>query len=267
MSGRRGGPPGYGSLLSGIAGGPPHESPDVRILVFTGDGKGKTTAALGMAFRASGHGLRTCIVQFIKADPTVGEVAGRRGSGHRDPSGRPGIPSARPTTRDSRVHREPPSEGWPKAAESHRQPAMARLVILDEICVAVARDLLDEAASRRVLQQASPEICIVLTGRGATPGLVAMADTVTEMRRDQTRPGQRRSPQNGGRTMKEACPRLVIAGNRQRRGQDLAHAGAGPLPWRGGGFGCRPSRWVPISSIQPTWRWPPAGPATTSTAG
>ena len=45
-----------------------------RILIFTGDGKGKTTAALGMAFRASGHGLRTCIIQFIKGDASVGEI-------------------------------------------------------------------------------------------------------------------------------------------------------------------------------------------------
>ncbi|MCY2992624.1 MAG: cob(I)yrinic acid a,c-diamide adenosyltransferase [Planctomycetota bacterium] len=46
-----------------------------RILLFTGDGKGKTTAALGLAFRASGHNLRTCVIQFIKGDASVGEVA------------------------------------------------------------------------------------------------------------------------------------------------------------------------------------------------
>jgi len=51
-------------------------NPDVRILVFTGDGKGKTTAALGMALRAAGHGLPVAVIQFVKADRTVGEIQG-----------------------------------------------------------------------------------------------------------------------------------------------------------------------------------------------
>src|SRR5512135_2669195 len=49
-------------------------SQKARILIFTGDGKGKTTTALGMAFRASGHGLRTSVIQFIKSDASVGEI-------------------------------------------------------------------------------------------------------------------------------------------------------------------------------------------------
>jgi ATP:corrinoid adenosyltransferase len=49
-----------------------------RIILFTGDGKGKTTAALGMVLRASGHGMKALIIQFVKADPSTGELAACR---------------------------------------------------------------------------------------------------------------------------------------------------------------------------------------------
>jgi len=57
-----------------------------------------------------------------------------------------------------------------------------RVVILDEICLAVARGLLDEQAVLAAVRQASPQSVVVLTGRGAPPGLIELADTVTEMR-------------------------------------------------------------------------------------
>ncbi len=152
-----------------------------RILIFTGDGKGKTTAALGMAFRAAGHGLRSCIVQFVKDDPSTGEVAAA---------------AEHPLIEIHQVGRGylPPPES-PLAAE-HRQAAEAGLrmaaqvlaegrvplVILDEICFAVARGLLDQEQVIDAIGRASPESCIVLTGRDATEGLLALADTVTEMR-------------------------------------------------------------------------------------
>lgn len=152
-----------------------------RILIFTGDGKGKTTAALGMAWRGSGHGLRSCVIQFVKADADVGEIAAaarsdliqivQTGLGFLPPAGDPRIEQ----------HRAAAQAGLRKAAEiiAGRQ---FELVVLDEICFAVARGLIDEPQVIDLLRRAPAELCIVLTGRGATPGLIAAADTVTEMR-------------------------------------------------------------------------------------
>ena len=152
-----------------------------RILIFTGDGKGKTTAALGMAFRASGHGLPSCIIQFIKSDTSVGEIAAAAASALIEihTTGLGFLPPAD----DPRFveHRAAAQAGLRKASEivaGGRFP----LVVLDEICLAVARGLLEEQDVAKLLAQAAAETCLVLTGREATPGLIALADTVTEMR-------------------------------------------------------------------------------------
>jgi cob(I)alamin adenosyltransferase len=151
-----------------------------RILIFTGDGKGKTTAALGMAFRASGHGLRSCIVQFIKSDASVGEIAAATASMLVEihPTGLGFVPSDE-SPRFAQ-HREAAQAGLQKAADmiAGRQYS---LVILDEICVAVSRGLIDLQQVVGVVEKTPPEMCLVLTGRDAPPELIAMADTVTEM--------------------------------------------------------------------------------------
>lgn len=152
-----------------------------RILIFTGDGKGKTTAALGMAFRMSGHGLRTCIIQFIKSDTSVGEMAAAAASTTIEvyATGLGFIPPAD----DPRFteHRAAAQAGLRKAAEFLAGGRFA-LLVLDELCLAVARGLIDEQQVIELVAQASPETCLVLTGRDAAPGLIALADTVTEMR-------------------------------------------------------------------------------------
>jgi cob(I)alamin adenosyltransferase len=152
-----------------------------RILLFTGDGKGKTTAALGMAFRASGHGMRTCVVQFIKSDQTVGEITAANASEWIEiyPVGLGFLPPAG----DAKIaqHREAAQAGVQKAAEliaSNRY----QVVILDEICFAVARDLVEEEQVEELAGKMLSDACLVLTGRDAPPALVSMADTVTEMR-------------------------------------------------------------------------------------
>jgi len=152
-----------------------------RVLLFTGDGKGKTTAALGMLLRASGHGLRALMLQFIKFDATTGELA----SAARLPgieivqTGRGFVP--KPGHPKFQEHVEAARAGLRLAAEA-LSAGKYDMLVLDEICTAVSKGLLDEKAVVETLAGAKAGICLVLTGRGATPGLLALADTATEMR-------------------------------------------------------------------------------------
>jgi cob(I)alamin adenosyltransferase len=152
-----------------------------RILLFTGDGKGKTTAALGMALRASGHGLRTLILQFIKANSSVGEIAACR---HL-----PGVEISQTGLGFVPERSEPSFSEHRRAAQEGLGLALKALtsgrydlVILDEICTAVSRGLLDEECVVEAVRQAHPQACVVMTGRNATRALIELADTVTEMR-------------------------------------------------------------------------------------
>ena len=152
-----------------------------RTLVFTGDGKGKTTAALGMALRAAGHGQRVLIVQFVKADRTTGEFAACRylpgveivqaGLGFVPPEDTPAFA----------CHREAAERGLELAGRALASQRLD-LLVLDEVCLAISRCLLKEEAVLALLRQRIRPVCIVLTGRGAPTGLVEQADTVTEMR-------------------------------------------------------------------------------------
>jgi cob(I)alamin adenosyltransferase len=151
-----------------------------RILLFTGDGKGKTTASLGMALRAVGHGMKVLMIQFIKANQETGEYLAARtlpgleiipsGRSFLPPEGAPGLEE----------HRKAAREGLEGAAR-----ALARgecdLLILDEVCLAVAKNLLSESEVLALLGSAREDSIIVMTGRSATPGLLGAADTVTEM--------------------------------------------------------------------------------------
>ena len=152
-----------------------------RVLIFTGEGKGKTTAALGMAFRAAGHGMRSCVIQFIKNDPTTGELAAIQKVPEIEirQTGRGFLPKADDPAWTE--HRAAAKQGLAMAAEAIAGRQFAT-VILDEVCLAVSRGLLDEQEVLDAIARAAPEAGIVLTGRYATAGLIARADTVTELR-------------------------------------------------------------------------------------
>jgi cob(I)alamin adenosyltransferase len=151
------------------------------IQVYTGDGKGKTTCALGLALRAVGQGLKVYMVQFMKGRET-GEA--RMAATRLAPEmtlrsfGRPGLVNLRaPAAEDLALIRE----AWDLA----RQVILAGehdLVILDEINLALTFNLLPQAEVFQVLQERPPWVEVVLTGRQAPPKLVELADLVTEMR-------------------------------------------------------------------------------------
>jgi cob(I)alamin adenosyltransferase len=152
-----------------------------RILIFTGDGKGKTTAALGMVLRASGHSLRTLILQFIKANALTGELSALRrlaevevvqtGCGFTPP----------PDHAAFSEHRRAAQDGLRRAEEAVRSNRYD-MIILDEVCTAITKGLVTEDQVMDVVNQADEGTCLVLTGRGATDRLISKADTVTEMR-------------------------------------------------------------------------------------
>jgi len=146
-----------------------------RVLLFTGDGKGKTTAALGMALRASGHGLRTLVLQFVKTNDT-GELHVALPGVEIRQTGLGFVPEASDPRYDA--HRAAAQKALAQAAEAM---AACDLVVLDEVCVAVAKGLLNEAQVCDAVRGAAADCCVVLTGRDATPALIALADTVTDM--------------------------------------------------------------------------------------
>lgn len=152
-----------------------------RILLFTGDGKGKTTAALGTALRASGHGMKTLIIQFVKSDSTTGEL---QACAHLPgceivQTGRGFVPEL--TDPIFREHLMAAAEGLKLAARALASGGYD-FVILDEICTAIGKGLLDEGQVIKAVLRGAPGICVVMTGRNATAGLISLADTVTDMR-------------------------------------------------------------------------------------
>lgn len=152
-----------------------------RILIFTGDGKGKTTAALGMALRASGHGMRVKIVQFVKSETNTGEYAAvkkldtvevvQSGMGFVPAAGHPDFP----------LHQSAARRALEIAAEAIYSNSYD-MIILDEICNAVGKKLIPESDVAAIIKSAAAgSLYLVLTGRDASDGLIALADTVTVM--------------------------------------------------------------------------------------
>lgn len=149
-----------------------------RIIVYTGDGKGKSTAAFGSALRASGHGLRTAILQFIKGEWDYGETKAlarlegieilRVGSGFTW------------LAQDPEEPRLLAQEAW-KTARDLALSDKYDLLVLDELTHAVNEGYVDIAEVLALMVEKPVRLSVIITGRDAPAELVDVADTVTEM--------------------------------------------------------------------------------------
>lgn len=149
------------------------------VIVYTGAGKGKTTAAFGMALRCIGHGMKVAIVQFIKGAIDTAEERVLKSFGEQVVFLRMGEGYTWETQdreRDTAFARK----AWAAAAEFLRDPAYA-MVILDEFNIALQHDYVQLADVLPVLQARPPMQHVVITGRGAKKELIEAADLVTEM--------------------------------------------------------------------------------------
>ncbi len=148
------------------------------LIVHTGPGKGKSTAAFGLVLRALGYGWPVGVVQFIKGAWDTGERRILEGSElvrwHTMGEGFTW------ETQDRARDVAAAEAAWSKARELMQDPAI-RLVVLDELNVAVRYDYLALGEVVAVLRERRPDLHVVVTGRNARPELIEAADLVTEM--------------------------------------------------------------------------------------
>ena len=149
------------------------------VQVYTGDGKGKTTAALGLVLRAVGQGLRVIVVQFMKSNPNWGEVVSLR---------KLGVPVQQCGLDHWVLEGEASAEDLAAAAAGF---AKARalvesgdydLVVLDELVTALFFGLVSLDSVLAIVASRPAAVELVMTGRHAPPQIIAAADLVTEMR-------------------------------------------------------------------------------------
>ena len=151
------------------------------VIVHTGPGKGKSSSAFGMILRCIAHGMPCAVVQFIKGAMTTGErelLVGHFGHLCKFHTMGEGFTwETQDLARDKAAARA----GWEKAKELIRDPEN-RMVLLDEINIALRYDYLDLAEVVAFLRDEKPPMThVVLTGRNAKPELLDLADLVTEM--------------------------------------------------------------------------------------
>lgn len=144
--------------------------------LYCGDGKGKTTAAMGLALRALGQGMQVVVVQFLK-NGTSGELEPLKKIGATVFSGKPGAKFTFQMNAEEKA--QATEENNARLAEALQQPC--DLLILDEICAARNSGMLDEALAKQAVLERPQHREVVLTGRNPEAWMVEAADYITEM--------------------------------------------------------------------------------------
>jgi cob(I)alamin adenosyltransferase len=149
-------------------------------MVHTGNGKGKTTGAMGLAFRALGHQLPVCIIHFIKGHWKYGELKAAENFA--------GLLDFHVTgegftwkSKDLEKDREAARKGW-ETAKSVIMAGRHHLVILDEFTWLLRYGMVDETEALETFRNRPEGLHVLVTGRDAPKGLIEMADLVTEMK-------------------------------------------------------------------------------------
>jgi cob(I)alamin adenosyltransferase len=159
--------------------------PDIKrglIIVNTGPGKGKTTAAMGTALRAVGNGMKVLMLQFLKGSWHYGELDAVKAFGDNFVMKQLGrgfvkVGGAETDPEDIRMV----EEAWNEAREAILGGKWD-LIVLDEINYAIGYNMLDPATVVETLKNKPENVHVILTGRNAHPSIVEIADTVTEMK-------------------------------------------------------------------------------------
>ena len=147
------------------------------IIVHTGDGKGKTSAALGMLLRSLGHGFKCAVVQFIKGGRGTAESLLASPLLRWDKVGQGFTWDTQSREKDTQCARA----GWALVRRHLADPEL-KFLLLDELNIVLSYEYLPAAEVIEALRNKREDLHVVVTGRGALPALIEIADLVTEMK-------------------------------------------------------------------------------------
>lgn len=152
------------------------------VVVITGNGKGKTTSAMGMALRSAGHNMRVCIIQFMKGDLYSGEWDGVKllgGLVELTPTGK-GFCGIQGNPYPYSEHRQNAQDAL-LLVDKKMKSGQYQMLILDEINNALELKLVDLEQVKQILNNKPEDLHLIMTGRNAHPEIIAAADTVSEV--------------------------------------------------------------------------------------